>query len=1345
MEEPLPPLELGTQPGAAQAGGGMSTSHSAASAGSASPRGAAVRSEETPQSGATTSKFREGTTASRGSSTSGEGAYAADPLDSPVAEPPISGSAAVSAGRTPESGSHEDHPNTLHRAAAGAAEAVSARDALLSKLRQQAKRVAARGRSVSATANNLARTKGVDKLLSLMVQLRDATLAVVETIVAWRAALVEAEGEASGAAQAPFVVRGGNYLVTMLHDLDFLADVAPLVAALGLPRSTLVGNPFMLPRDDASATERGFDGEDGSGRLVAAEAILRHESRGPATPGQGRDAAGEGSRGSDEWERAHGGEPQVAFATGPVPQMPLPITSAAPRDSTSGSRRGAQKGKRGRRFSSGRRKRRPPTLRSVDHGGGYGYGSDMSPLDESLRRLEIGMGVGQVRAQKPDPYLARVGLDRDQNGRATRRVGRLTPLALKTAAKTYTSGRPGLSATYGGGGPKRHQRQGSRQARPQRRRVAATREAEAVGAGSTWPPPGHHTDPGQGLGSPSQPAPYVDTMFSETQESREPAASGSPYKYRSGDQSFYGADASRVARADAAPMDAGEAALGERDEDEWVRDVLMVQVGVRPAVLAQLAALDEPPPTVVLVAVGVLILLTEGRSVPADLSWPELRSAFADTADFARRLDEFDATKIAPFKLRALKPFIASRSFSPVRLRHESAAGLALCVWMVRAIKNCPNYHKHVGAAAVESLAAECDAVMPPVDDAQPLVSGPRKARTSPQRETGAEPRTDSPGRPADVGAKGTAPSSLAHSSPTTPVKSSKKKKRRSRSSTKKRKKAHPQTSDGSVAGVVARRTLLVPSTKATYVVVEVMPTEDVEEDARGSDSTWMTKEQRKGKYTGGALVKVIDEHSRSVVGGMQVSRHQLEEVADAQARQDRALPPRERKAKKAAEASAEPKGRDGEDDWIVKIRRAAFRACLAVVQNVIVTPIPDVSPETAVAVAVVRPSPDAVKPASGEMTPDYAAEVIGRHARGMVSRKRVQKLRSERAGDSPSGARALQPGEEVDVNSYRDLAIAEAEAKRAQESRAEEKKADDGDDEADGTATGPDAEDGTLLTCGVELADGGGFGMVTVKADGSGASRVLLFAVERPKAKPKDPAPLTLSVDAPEQKDEDEGQLAATALGLAQRLGVLAADLTSSRGSERMARLYVSGAATPRRSPKQRTPPSATSAVHSSESKAAPATDGAEPRATGGVEQSEPAQSPGSTRAKHRAGSILRGKKVLMTAAEASPGLWEVDVFDSATNQKSTLRVSASDGNSAVERARAQLAPHREGKLIDGERHVITARPSASGKADAWDVESFEATSRQTRSTSVSATSGPEAVRAATPTLSSQRQGHKK
>ena len=82
-----------------------------------------------------------------------------------------------------------------------------------------------------------------------------------------------------------------------------------------------------------------------------------------------------------------------------------------------------------------------------------------------------------------------------------------------------------------------------------------------------------------------------------------------------------------------------------------------------------MAALTNPPPAVVLVCATVLILLSPGETVPADLSWAAVRREIAQAEAFQRVLAAFDGKNIPKFKIRALQPFLTNPSFNPLQLQ----------------------------------------------------------------------------------------------------------------------------------------------------------------------------------------------------------------------------------------------------------------------------------------------------------------------------------------------------------------------------------------------------------------------------------------------------------------------------------------------------------------------------------------------------------------------------------------------------------------------------------------------------------------------------------------------------
>ena len=97
----------------------------------------------------------------------------------------------------------------------------------------------------------------------------------------------------------------------------------------------------------------------------------------------------------------------------------------------------------------------------------------------------------------------------------------------------------------------------------------------------------------------------------------------------------------------------------------------------------------EPSEAVAVVGAAVLILITPGNTVPADVRWTALASQ--PRGPFLVALSEVDAEAVPKFKLRALKRFLSVDSFNPVALAEAGAQAAAkLAVWVLRVIAAHP-------------------------------------------------------------------------------------------------------------------------------------------------------------------------------------------------------------------------------------------------------------------------------------------------------------------------------------------------------------------------------------------------------------------------------------------------------------------------------------------------------------------------------------------------------------------------------------------------------------------------------------------------------------------------------
>lgn len=88
------------------------------------------------------------------------------------------------------------------------------------------------------------------KILQLLTTIRDTTLDYLDYLQEWRTTAVSATDiRLKDAEEDPkmFIWEGYNYTMKIVSDLDFLADSAALVEALGISANKLRANPLMLP------------------------------------------------------------------------------------------------------------------------------------------------------------------------------------------------------------------------------------------------------------------------------------------------------------------------------------------------------------------------------------------------------------------------------------------------------------------------------------------------------------------------------------------------------------------------------------------------------------------------------------------------------------------------------------------------------------------------------------------------------------------------------------------------------------------------------------------------------------------------------------------------------------------------------------------------------------------------------------------------------------------------------------------------------------------------------------------------------------------------------------------
>ncbi|KDO19746.1 hypothetical protein SPRG_15076 [Saprolegnia parasitica CBS 223.65] len=105
------------------------------------------------------------------------------------------------------------------------------REGLVSRLKGVAQRISI-GDVTSLKVQN------ADSLLSILLQTRDASVAVVQALYDWQSQLPSPQ---------TYIFSGKSYLHRMLDDLNFLAEIPRLADVLGVAPESMVRNPFMLP------------------------------------------------------------------------------------------------------------------------------------------------------------------------------------------------------------------------------------------------------------------------------------------------------------------------------------------------------------------------------------------------------------------------------------------------------------------------------------------------------------------------------------------------------------------------------------------------------------------------------------------------------------------------------------------------------------------------------------------------------------------------------------------------------------------------------------------------------------------------------------------------------------------------------------------------------------------------------------------------------------------------------------------------------------------------------------------------------------------------------------------
>lgn len=103
--------------------------------------------------------------------------------------------------------------------------------------------------------------------------------------------------------------------------------------------------------------------------------------------------------------------------------------------------------------------------------------------------------------------------------------------------------------------------------------------------------------------------------------------------------------------------------------------------------LTELKAFGTPPPAVVTVLSGVMILLAPNGKVPKDLSWKAAKSTVMSKVDeFLNNLVNYNKENIHENCLKAIRPILKNPEFDPEFIKSKSSAAAGLCSWAINIV-----------------------------------------------------------------------------------------------------------------------------------------------------------------------------------------------------------------------------------------------------------------------------------------------------------------------------------------------------------------------------------------------------------------------------------------------------------------------------------------------------------------------------------------------------------------------------------------------------------------------------------------------------------------------------------
>ena len=560
------------------------------------------------------------------------------------------------------------------------------------------------------------RVAGGSGLIDLLVQTRSSSLATVHGVTLWRdalaadagrreksASIAAEESEATrsdrirvavdDARREPFMWNGLNYLLKMCDDTDFLADVYPLVGALGIDPDTMIHNPFMMPqnldqvpRPPASRQANRMDPE----QLIDAGSSLFTSIGGQgtrsATPAH---TVGPVNSVADANSALDAGG--TTATPGPASLSPQAIREKQQQRDEEHvqamawilireERRARRQIRRARRGGS-RASSRAGSERDVES-------RPMTQQSSGAARMRPKPKAGNASHQGGLHPLMDVRAGSSKHGRRPAPRSPAGGMGTYLAVDQLFPGESRGSSTMGGAGassmpvlpmaqPRRSNMSWQEQAKAQMKVLAQSLETSA------WP-----ENAGTGRMTP----------LVGKGKRRKGAPSRGSRRGTAGARSM--PQLNPIGEAGMAYVEPVRRVSGSRREQRRRRPKNALS---RPEIVA-LAAMTNPSPAVVLVAATVMVLLSPDETVPEDLSWTVIRRRIADVDTFLGSLKKFRGDNIPRFKIRALQPFLCNPNFDPGLLGQPSAAAAALCAWALEVVRSRPQYLEWLGAEGAEAV-----------------------------------------------------------------------------------------------------------------------------------------------------------------------------------------------------------------------------------------------------------------------------------------------------------------------------------------------------------------------------------------------------------------------------------------------------------------------------------------------------------------------------------------------------------------------------------------------------------------------------------------------------------------